>query len=66
MALCIVDLYDCIPIETIAQVEKAELALGDFTEGRHAWLTRNLRTLPRPFPCAGRQGLFETCVEGKL
>lgn len=66
VALCIVELYDCVPTHAVQGLKPQERALGDFTDGRHAWLTRNLRTLPRVFPCVGRQGLFEACVQATV
>jgi hypothetical protein len=37
---------------------ETELALGDYTQGRYAWVTENMFRLPRPIPYKGRQGLF--------
>lgn len=64
-ALCIVELYDCVPAHTVELIltGRGEHLLGDFTEGRYAWLTRNLRKLAS-FPVVGRQGLFNVDAEG--
>lgn len=41
---------------TLAQ--PAELELGDYSDGRFAWLLADVRTLERPVPVVGRQALF--------
>lgn len=58
-AVCVVELYDCVPSDdlTLGDV-KHERHFGDFTPGRFAWLTRNLRQI-EPFAVRGKQGLFE-------
>lgn len=35
-----------------------ELAFGDYTEGRFAWVLNDVRPLPEPIPAKGRQGLW--------
>lgn len=40
-----------------AQADR-ELIFGDFTYGRFAWVTTNLRPLARQIPVVGHQGLF--------
>lgn len=64
MALCVVQLYDCVPTSifhapTNRDITAEEMEAGDYTAGRYAWLTRNLRTFTRPFPVTGMQGLFD-------
>jgi len=70
--LCIVDLYDCVPVEELrgqrANVwPEHELEFGNFSVsvlgGPYAWLTRNVRPLKVPLPVIGQRGLFEVvCV----
>lgn len=69
--LCVVDLYDCVPTEYIerpsdfplllhrglVELSPTERALGDYSRGRFALLTRNLRVLKRPVPCRGQQAV---------
>lgn len=59
-ALCIVELYDVLPT-ALTPRDYDEEALGDYSAGRFAWLTRNLRPLDA-FPVRGRQGFFEVEV----
>lgn len=60
-ALCIVEVYDCVPTSGSAP-NGAEGLLGDYSHGRFIWLTRNLRRLPAPIPVIGRQGFFDVDV----
>jgi hypothetical protein len=62
--LCIVDLYECFTTMTVrsdleydGQKGKRELSLGDYSPGRYALLTRNLRVLRKPVPCRGQQAV---------
>lgn len=62
-ALCVVELVNCVPTQCFhgnprAKLSNTERELGDYTPGRFAWLTKNLRTLRRPIPIVGRQGLW--------
>jgi len=58
-ALCVVNLYDCIPTDVLSIRDYMfEDELGDFSEGRFAWMTNNHRQIQQ-FPVVGRQGLFE-------
>lgn len=65
--LCIVDLKK-IPRTELAKRDASfeELELGDYSEGRYAWVTDNLRTLPKPYPLTGHQGLFDWEVPKEL
>jgi activating signal cointegrator 1 len=59
--LCIVKLIDCVPItpefrRTVMRVEKA---LGNYADGRFAWVTLPVETLDPPIPVKGAQGLWE-------
>ena len=65
MALCVVNLYDCVNVDSsfttkgnIFDISITERSLGDYSPGRYAWLTRNLRVLAAPVPVRGKQGLF--------
>lgn len=40
-------------------VEGDELAFGDYSPGRYAWLLADVRALPTPIPCAGALGLWD-------
>ena len=67
-ALCVVELYDCVPTarfttQTVAadthiMLSEAEASLGDYTPGRFAWRTRNCRELKHPVPLRGYQGIW--------
>jgi hypothetical protein len=63
-ALCIVELYDCVPSAafhgaTPISISQMEADLGDYPLiGRWVWLTRNVRRLPGTIPIVGRQGFF--------
>ncbi len=62
--LCVVDLYDCVPTESLKpnllqNITLMESELGDYSPGRYAWLTRNCRRFANPFPVRGRQGFFD-------
>lgn len=35
-----------------------EIAFGDYTPGRYAWLLADVRALPEPIPCRGAIGLW--------
>lgn len=54
--LCVVELWDCVPTETIKYTP--EFVLGNYGPARFAWRTRNLRPLKEPVPILGRQGLW--------
>jgi hypothetical protein len=41
-----------------------EIAFGDYTPGRYAWLLANVRALPKPIPAKGAQRLWN--YEGEL
>src|SRR6185295_12863658 len=45
-ALCVVELFDVVG--TLHRPGGLELLIGDYSAGRFAWLTRNLRRLPAP------------------
>jgi hypothetical protein len=58
LAVCVVELCDCVPVEQVRhRIGKTELALGDYSNGRWAWLTRNMRVVDH-VPVKGKQGMF--------
>jgi len=64
-ALCVVTVRDCRRIDArgclarwAAPHWRRECAFGDFTPGRFAWLTANVKRF-QPFPVQGRLGLFD-------
>lgn len=58
--VAIVDLIDCRRVGSwVPDVSDQEIAFGDYTPGRFAWITKNLRRLPEPIPYRGAQGLFD-------
>lgn len=68
VALAVVNLVDCRHTEYMTPSEiDAERPFGDFTRGRYAWITTNLRPLVRPVPVVGHQFLFNVDLpEGTL
>lgn len=57
--LCIVELVDCVPVEKVRDgLSQRERAMGNYSDGRFAWLTENCRPLKPTIPCKGAQGLF--------
>ncbi len=65
MALCVVELQGCIKTDKLISGNCAitrymyclEREFGDYSPGRFAWITTNLRPI-KPFPVKGQQGLF--------
>lgn len=58
--IAVVELVDCISSsKALIGLPAAEIAFGDYSMGRWAWITRNLRVINPPIPYRGRQGLFE-------
>jgi activating signal cointegrator 1 len=53
------DLIECVPVEKVrTRLSKRERELGDYSDGRFAWLLSN----PRPhrfIACKGKLGLWE-------
>ena len=39
-------------------IDLKEILFGDWTPGRFAWELANVKALPMPVPCRGRQGLW--------
>jgi activating signal cointegrator 1 len=42
----------------LARFSKVELSLGNYSAGRFLWKLENIKKLPKPVPCIGRQGFF--------
>lgn len=65
-ALCVVRLWAVVPTEALRLKKRAfnkfrgtgEFELGDYSPGRFAWMTTDLRPLAKPVPVIGRQGFF--------
>lgn len=43
-----------------------ELAFGDYTPGRYAWILMNVRRLREPIPCKGKQRLWNWAAPANL
>lgn len=71
--LAICNLVDCINIDSIGKldgmpvwahlengqmIEGNELAFGDYTPGRYAWILEDVRRLAEPIPVRGRQRIW--------
>ncbi len=54
------ELVDCVKItpEYINTLSKDEIALGDYTLGRYAWVMANAIEFPEPIPAKGKQGIW--------
>ena len=56
--LAIVTLVDCVPTEKIRDgLSERERVFGNYSDGRFAWVTKDLRKLRSPIPFKGMQGL---------
>lgn len=59
VAVCIVNLVDCVPVESIRDsLNPVELALGNYNDGRFAWITEFLHKIEKPIPMKGHQRLW--------
>lgn len=56
LALCLVDLVDCVPAELVPPGD--HLFWGDFTPGRFAFKLENVRRINPELPAVGRQKFF--------
>jgi len=62
--VAVVDLSECVRVETFHDgkggfcLTETELELGDYSNGRFAWMTRHAAPLRKPLPMRGRQGLW--------
>jgi hypothetical protein len=70
LALCVVNLVDVIPTESINTpyggplppkfiISEQEFVFGNYAPRRFAWITANCRRLKSPVPVRGRQMLFD-------
>lgn len=60
LVLCVVELYDIRMTDGMdCNPSPTERAFGDYSPGRRAWYTRNLRVVTNPVPGFGAQGLRE-------
>ena len=57
--VCVVRLWDVVRITRHNRPGSPESEFGDYREGRFMWRLKLLERLTKPYPCAGRQGLFE-------
>lgn len=66
-AVAIVEMYDCIKTEDFlfayaigeeSEEMENEIEFGDYSDGRFAWLFKNIRRIKEPFPVKGSQGFF--------
>ncbi len=55
------DLVDVIPITPgfVTTLSPKEIAFGDYTPSRFAWVPKNMKLLPEPIPVKGQLGLWE-------
>lgn len=58
--LATANLADCIKItpEYVATLPEDEVALGDYTSGRYAWVLEDVKLLEYFMKAKGRQGLW--------
>jgi len=63
--VAVAEIIACYPTEGIALTQwwdaktaHREIAFGDYSEGRWAWVLKNIRRLSRSVPCRGAQGLW--------
>jgi len=54
------NLLECVRTDMIAKsmLTREEIALGDYSRGRYAWILTDIKKLPTPVPATGHQGLF--------
>ncbi len=59
--LCQVSLLYCVPTETVrGRLTEKELAFGDYSDGRWAWIfNAEVRRFANPVPARGSRGLWE-------
>ncbi len=57
--ICVVELVDCVPTEKIRDgLSRQERAMGDYSDGRFAWLFKSIRRLKDVVPIRAYQGIF--------
>jgi hypothetical protein len=67
VGLCVVRLIACVHTEDLEKIElvlgnklsSRELAFGDYTTGRYAWVTEYVRPILNPTPVRGALSLWE-------
>lgn len=62
MVLAVTEIYECVSTEQLVrrpdwELSPAELAFGDYSAGRFAFLTRGVRLLSEPFSMKGALGI---------
>lgn len=62
--IAVVDLIDCVKTEDLKMIDPLERILGNYSFGRYAWKTENLRRI-KPFVLRGKQGLTDLGVEAE-
>jgi len=59
VAVCVVNVVDCVPVEKIRDsLSPVERALGNYENGRFAWVTEFLYFIEKPIPMKGSQGFW--------
>lgn len=59
-----VQLVDCVRVERVRySISLDELAFGDYSDGRYAWILEDPHLLPAPVPMRGMLGLWTTSME---
>jgi hypothetical protein len=57
--VAVADLVECHPTELIrSELSPVERSLGNYDDGRFAWVFENVRRFPEPVPMRGHQGFF--------
>jgi hypothetical protein len=63
--VCVVRLVDCVKTEAVRDsLTRQERAMGDYSDGRFAWMTTDLLSLEPGIPFRGVQGLKPLSPEG--
>lgn len=64
--LAVVTLVDCVPTEKIREsLTRCERAMGNYSDGRYAWVTKDLRRLRPGIPFRGSQGFKSISSAGR-
>jgi hypothetical protein len=62
--VALAEIEDVVPAEEVKlRTTAVDRLLGDFSEGRFAWVLVRVRPLSEPVPARGRQGLWRPTVE---
>lgn len=54
----LIDIVDCVPVETLTGISVTERRLGDYAPGRFGYILENPRLLPKPIPAKGQLGFW--------